>query len=69
MLKALVKGYAFGATIRIAYGDTESGDKDPRDGVRSAVNSGGYCAAKTTPPNKIFALRVLQHPMTPAMPV
>ena len=54
------------AAICIAYGDRDGGDKDGRDGVHSAVKSGGYCAAKTTPPNEIFALRVLQHPLRPA---
>ena len=60
-------GYAFGAAIRIAYGDPNGSDEDGRDGVRSAVKSGGCYAAKTTPPNKTFALRVLQHQLTPAM--
>ena len=62
-------GYSFGAAICIAYGDLDGGDEDSRDGMRSAVKSGGGCAAKTTPPNKPFTLRVLQHPLTPAMPV
>ena len=54
----LLVDYAFGAAIRIAYGDRDDSDEDGCDGVRSAVKSGGYCAAKTTPPNKTFALRV-----------
>ena len=55
----LLVDYALGAAIRIAYGDRDDGgDEDGRDGARSAVKSGGCCAAKTTPPNKIFALRV-----------
>ena len=58
--------YAFGAAILIAYGDCDGGDEDGRDGARSAVKSGGCCAAKITPPCKSFALRVLQHPLRPA---
>ena len=58
----VLMGYAFGAANRIAYGDRHGGDKDGRKGVRSAVRPGGCCAAKTTPYNKTFALRVLQHP-------
>ena len=50
--------YAFGAAIRIVYGDRNDGDEDGRDGARSAVKSGGCCAARTTPSNKTFALRV-----------
>ena len=65
----LLIDYAFGAAIRIAYGDPDGGDEDGRDGVRSAVKSGGCCAAKTTPPYKTVALRVLQHPLTPVTPV
>ena len=61
--------YALGATICIAYGDPDGGDEDGRDGSLSAVKSGGYCAAKTTPLVKPLALRVLQHPLTPASPV
>ena len=61
----VLMGYAFGAAIRIAYGDLDGGDEDGRGGVRSAVKSGGYCAAKTTPPNKTFALRVLKIPLRP----
>ena len=62
----LLVDYAFGAAIRIAYGDHNGGDEDGRDGARSAVKSGGCCAAKTTPPHKTCALRVLQHPLRPA---
>ena len=54
----LLVDYAFVAAIDNAYGDRDGGD--------DAVRSGGYCAAKTTPPNKTFALRVLQHPLRPA---
>ena len=61
ILVHLLVDYAFGAAIRIAYGDRDSGDEDDRDGARSAVKSGGDCAAKTTPPYKNFALKVLQH--------
>ena len=61
----LLVDYAFGAAIRIAYGDRDGGDEDGRDGARSAVRSGGCCAAKTTPPHKTCALRVLQHPLRP----
>ena len=61
--------YALGAAIRIAYGDPDSGDEDGRDGARSAVKSGGYCAAKTTPLVKSLALSVLQHQLTPETPV
>ena len=64
----LLMGDAFGAAIRIAYGDPDGGDEDGRDGARSAVKSGGYCAAKTTPSLKTFTLRVLQHPLRPAAP-
>ena len=58
-------GYAFGAAIRIVYGDRDGGDEDGRDGARSAVRSGGCCAAKTAPPYKTCALGVIQHPMRP----
>ena len=34
--------------------------------VSSAVKSGECCAAKAIPPNKTFALRMLQHPLRPA---
>ena len=61
--------YVFGATIAIAHGNDDGGDKDGRDSVRRAAKSGGYCAAKTTPPNETFALRVIQHSLRPAMPV
>ena len=62
----LLVDYAFGTAIRIAYGDRDGGDKDGRDGARSAVRSGGCRAAKTTPSHKTCALRVLQHPLRPA---
>ena len=65
----LLIDHAFGAAIRIAYGDRDGGDEDGRDGVRSAVKSGGYCAAKTTLLNKIFALRVIRRPLRPAKQV
>ena len=39
------------------YGDRNCSDEDGRTGMRSAVKSGGCCAAKTTPPYKTFALR------------
>ena len=58
--------YAFGAAIRIVYGNLGDDDEDSCDGMRSAIKSGGYCAAKTTPPNKTFAPRVLQHPLRTA---
>ena len=48
--------YAFGAAIRIAYGDPGGGDEDGRDGARSAVKSGGYCATKTITLIKPLAL-------------
>ena len=62
----LLVDYAFVAAIRIAYGDRDGGDEDGRDGARSAVRSGGCCAAKTAPSHKTCALRVLQHPLRPA---
>ena len=62
----LLVDYALDAAIRIVYGDRDGGNEDGRDGAHSAVKSGGCCAAKTTPPNKPFALRVLQHPLRPA---
>ena len=62
----LLPDCAFGAAIRIAYGDHDDGDEDGRDDVRSAVKSGCCCAAKTAPPNITFALRALQHPLRPA---
>ena len=58
--------YAFVTAIRITYGERGGGDEDGRDGARSAVKSGGCCAAKTTPTYKICALRVLQRPLRPA---
>ena len=66
ILVHLLVDYAFGAATRIAYGDRDGGDEDGRDGARSAVKSGGCCAAKTTPPNKTFPLRVIQRPLRPA---
>ena len=65
----LLVDYAFGAAIRIAYGDRDGGNEDGRDGARSAVKSGGYWAAETIPLIKPLALRVLQHPLTPVTPV
>ena len=62
-------GNVFDAAIRITYGDPNGGDKDGRNGVLSAVRSGGYCAAKTSLIIKILAVRVLHHPLTPATPV
>ena len=60
-------GYAFGAATRIAYDNLDGSGEDRRDGARSADKSGGCCVVKTTPPYKTFALRVLQHPLRPAM--
>ena len=34
----LLIDYAFGASIRIAYGDPDGGDEDVRDGARSAAS-------------------------------
>ena len=48
------------------YGERDGDDKDGRDGARSAVKSGGCCAAKTTHHYKTFALRTLQHPLRQA---
>ena len=56
-------------TIAIVQGNPDGGDEDSRGGMHSADKSGGYCAAKTTPSNKSFALKVLQHPLRPAVPV
>ena len=47
--------YVFGATIAIAHGNDDGGDKDGRDSVRRAAKSGGYCAAKATLPIASFA--------------
>ena len=44
-LAYLLVYYAFRAAIRIAYGDRGGSDEDGRDGARSAVKSGGCCAA------------------------
>ena len=63
----LLIDYVFGATIRIVYGDPNGGNEDGHDGVRSSVKSEGYCAEKTTLPNKTFAPRVLQHPRNPVL--
>ena len=57
-LAYLLVDYAFGAAIRVAYGDRDGGIEDGRNGVRSAVKSGGCCAAKTTPTYRL----VLAHP-------
>ena len=54
------------SAIRIAYSDRDGGNEDGRDGARGAVRSCGCCVAKTTPPHKTCALRVLQHPLRPA---
>ena len=63
--------YVFGATITITitHGDGDGGDKDGRDSVRRVAKSGGYRSAKTTCSNRTFALRMLQHPLRPAVPV
>ena len=63
--------YALDAVILIAHGDSDGGDEDGQNGVRSlaSAKSGGYCAAKTTPIIKISALRMLQQPLMPATPV
>ena len=61
--------YVFGATIVIAPSDGDDDNEDGSGGVHRAAKSGGYCAAKTTPSNKSFALKVLQHPLRPAVPV
>ena len=53
-------GYAFSTAVLIAYGDSDGGNEDGRDSVRSVVKSGGCCAAKTIPLIKPLALRVLQ---------
>ena len=45
-LVRLLIDYAFGAAIRIAYSNRDGGNEDGRDGVRSVVKSGSYCAAK-----------------------
>ena len=59
--------YVFGGAINIAHDDGDGGDKEGLDGVRRiAKSSGGYCAAKITPPNETVALRVLQHPLRTA---
>ena len=55
----LLVDYAFGAAIHIAHGDPDGDDEDSRDDTRSAVKSGGCCAAKTIPLIKPLALRVL----------
>ena len=65
-LAYILVDYAFWSDICIAYGDRDGGDEDGRDGARSAVRSGGCCAAKTTPLYKICALRVLKHPLRSA---
>ena len=39
-------GHAFSAAIRIVYSNHDDGNKDGRDDARSAVKSGGCCAAK-----------------------
>ena len=62
-------GYVFRAVIHIVCCDPDCGDKGGRGSVRSAVKSGGYCAAKTTLIIKILAARVLHPPLTPASPV
>ena len=61
--------YAFSAAIRIAYSDPDGGNKNGRNGARSAVKSGGCCAVKTISLIKPLALRVLQHPLRPAKPI
>ena len=65
-LDRLLIDYVFRVAICIAYGDADGDDEDSRNGVRNTVKSGGYCAAKTIPLIKPLALRVLQHPLTPA---
>ena len=63
----ILTNYVFGATIIIAHGDDDGSGEDGRNGVRRAAKSSGYCATKTTHPNKTFAPRVLQHPLRPAV--
>ena len=46
-LGRLLIDYAFDDAILIAHGDPDGGDKDGRDGVRSAAKSGGHCATKS----------------------
>ena len=57
------------AAIHITYSDPDGDYEGGRNGAHSAVKSGTYCAVKTTPPNKTFARRVLQHPPTDASDV
>ena len=61
--------YAFSAAILIAHGDLNGSNKNSLDGMCSAAKSGGYCTMKTTPLIKTLALRVLQQPLMPAIPV
>ena len=61
--------YAFSVTSAIAHGNPDRDDEDGLDGMCSAAKSGGYCAAKITRLIKTLALRVLQHPLTLAVPV
>ena len=61
----LLVDYSIDLAICIAYGDRDGGKEVGRNGARSAVKSGGFCAAKTTPPYKTFAKRVLQPPLRP----
>ena len=65
----IIIDHVFDSAIAIAHGDCDGGDEDSRDGVRRAAKSRSYCATKTTPPIKTFALRVLQHPLRPTVPV
>ena len=62
----VLMGSCLWRVIHVAYGDLDSSNKDGRNGVRSAVKSGGYFAMKTTPIIKFLAVRVLQHPRMPA---
>ena len=61
--------YVFSASIATANGDCDCKHEDSGDGVCRATESGDYYAAKTTPPTKTFALRVLQHPVRQTGPV
>ena len=61
--------YAVGGAIAIVHDDRDGGNEDGRDAMRPAAKSGGYCAAKSPPSIVTFVLKVLQHPLRPAVPV
>ena len=52
LLDHILIDYVLGAAIPIVHSDRDCGDEDGHGGLCRAAKSGGYCAAKTTPPHE-----------------